>query len=193
MWVSIPWLGGMLSASLRASWPSLGLTAHTDSSVLANANRGYGHYQSRDAQRASGPKEAAGHRSHAGSQTLLYESASGHWCLPAFLEVSAAMGVRRGGSWRFVVRDPGWPRGDRAIAHANEAGPRRPRTAFAWRGFRASLPLTHNANGSREFRLELPNSPGCRFESRPSTIASTGQARREPLLSDLLVSAAVAI
>jgi integrase len=29
-------------------------------------------------------------------QTLIYESASGPWCLPAFLEISAATGARRG-------------------------------------------------------------------------------------------------
>src|SRR5467141_65137 len=37
-----------------------------------------------------------GTSSRLANQTLIYQSASGPWCLPVFLEVSAATGARRG-------------------------------------------------------------------------------------------------
>jgi integrase len=42
------------------------------------------------------PKKRRGMALTPTQQTLIYESASGPWCLPAFLEVSAATGARRG-------------------------------------------------------------------------------------------------
>jgi integrase len=42
------------------------------------------------------PKKRRGMALTPAQQTLIYEGASGPWCLPAFLEVSAATGARRG-------------------------------------------------------------------------------------------------
>jgi integrase len=42
------------------------------------------------------PKKRRGIALTPAQQTLIYESASGPWCLPTFLEISAATGARRG-------------------------------------------------------------------------------------------------
>ena len=71
------------------------------------------------------PKKRRGIALTPAQQALVCESASGVWCLPTFLEISAATGARRGEiSGASLVGHPGRPRSDRAIAHANQTGPR---------------------------------------------------------------------